>query len=55
MNALTGEDGYAFPSGFKAGRNQKITGDGALKVFDWLVDRKAADQDTEPEQDTIPA
>lgn len=39
-NALTGENGYEFPDKFKVNRSQTITSDGALKVYDWLMERK---------------
>jgi hypothetical protein len=45
-NAMIGNDdepGFDFPDGFKIIRAQKVTNEGALKIYDWLMSRKEAE------------
>ncbi len=46
-NEETGNEGFDFPDGFKIIRAQKVTNDGALKIYDWLMARKIKEVDGE--------
>lgn len=44
-HALQAMKKFAFPDGVKVIGSQKVTRDGALKIFDWLMARKGVEED----------